>query len=120
VEARAAELQRIKLAHGYLEEDEVSLSNETANLEAICAKFDKEHLHTLDEVRFVVEGEGIFDVRDRGDRWVRIFVEAGDLIILADNLRKPVEALEDSTLLAVVAWPDGAGAWDGEAANGHL
>jgi quercetin dioxygenase-like cupin family protein len=47
-------------------------------------------------------------------------LEAGDLIILADNLRKPVEALEDSTLLAVVAWPNGAGAWDGEAANGHL
>jgi quercetin dioxygenase-like cupin family protein len=45
---------------------------------------------------------------------------AGELIILADNLREPVEALEDSTLLAVVAWPDGAGAWDREAADGHL
>jgi quercetin dioxygenase-like cupin family protein len=45
---------------------------------------------------------------------------AGELIILSENLRKPVEALEDSTLLAVVAWPDGAGAWNGEAANGHL
>jgi quercetin dioxygenase-like cupin family protein len=47
-------------------------------------------------------------------------LEAGELIVLADNLRKPVEALERTTLLAVVAWPDGAGAWDGEAANGHL
>ena len=47
-------------------------------------------------------------------------LEAGELIILADNLREPVEALEESTVLAVVAWPDGAGAWDGEAANGHL
>lgn len=86
VEARATELERIKRAHGYREEDEVSLSSETPNLEAICAKFDKEHLHTLDEVRFVVEGEGIFDVRDRGDRWVRIFVEAGDLIIIPANM----------------------------------
>ena len=64
------------------DEDEVSLSSETPNLEAICAKFDKEHYHTLDEVRFVVEGEGIFDVRDKKDRWVRIFVEEGDLIII--------------------------------------
>jgi quercetin dioxygenase-like cupin family protein len=47
-------------------------------------------------------------------------LEAGELIILADNLRKPIEALENSTVLAVVAWPDGAGAWDGEAAHGHL
>jgi 1,2-dihydroxy-3-keto-5-methylthiopentene dioxygenase len=82
VEARAAGLARIKREHGYRDEDEVSLSVDTPNLEAICAKFDKEHYHTLDEVRFVVEGEGIFDVRDKGDRWVRIFVEAGDLIII--------------------------------------
>lgn len=84
-EARASELARIKSQYGYKEEDEVSLSTETPNLEAICAKFDKEHSHTLDEVRFVVEGEGIFDVRDRSDQWVRIFVESGDLIIIPAN-----------------------------------
>jgi quercetin dioxygenase-like cupin family protein len=61
--------------------------------------------------------QGRLNVHPEG---VTQLLEAGDLIILADNLRKPVEALEDSTLLAVVAWPDGAGAWDGEAANGHL
>ena len=61
----AAEIARIKQEHGYVDEDEVSLSKETPNLDAICAKFDKEHFHTLDEVRFVVEGEGIFDVRDK-------------------------------------------------------
>jgi 1,2-dihydroxy-3-keto-5-methylthiopentene dioxygenase len=82
VDARAPELARIKREHGYQDEDEVSLSTETPNLETICAKFDKEHYHTLDEVRFVVEGEGIFDVRDKSDRWVRIFVEEGDLIII--------------------------------------
>lgn len=85
VAARAAEMARIKREHGYRDEDEVSLSNETPNLEAICAKFDKEHRHTLDEVRFVVEGEGIFDVRDQSDRLVRIVVEAGDLIIIPAN-----------------------------------
>jgi 1,2-dihydroxy-3-keto-5-methylthiopentene dioxygenase len=85
VDARAPELERVKREHGYVEEDEVALSNDTPNLETICAKFDKEHRHTLDEVRFVVEGEGIFDVRDKRDRWVRIVVEAGDLIIIPAN-----------------------------------
>ncbi len=85
VDARASELARIKQKHGYRDEDEVSLSKETPNLETICAKFDKEHYHTLDEVRFVVEGEGIFDVRDKSDQWVRIFVEEGDLIIIPAN-----------------------------------
>lgn len=77
-----AEIERIKRDRGYVDQDEVSLSPQTPNLDAICAKFDKEHYHTLDEVRFVVEGEGIFDVRDGGDRWVRIEVGAGDLIII--------------------------------------
>ena len=76
------EIERIKRDRGYVDQDEVSLSPETPNLDAICAKFDKEHYHTLDEVRFVVDGEGIFDVRDGGDEWVRIEVEAGDLIVI--------------------------------------
>jgi len=77
-----AEIDRIKHERGYVDQDEVALSPATPNLDAICAKFDKEHYHTLDEVRFVVEGEGIFDVRDGADRWVRIEVDAGDLIVI--------------------------------------
>ena len=80
-----AEIARIKSSRGYVDQDEISLSKETPNLDAVCAKFDKEHFHTLDEVRFVVDGEGIFDVRDSNDQWVRIEVDAGDLIIIPAN-----------------------------------
>ncbi len=80
-----SEIARIRSSRGYVDQDEVSLSKETPNLDAICAKFDKEHFHTLDEVRFVVDGEGIFDVRDASDQWVRIEVDAGDLIIIPAN-----------------------------------
>ena len=80
-----AEIARIKSSRGYVDQDEISLSRETPNLDTICAKFDKEHFHTLDEVRFVVDGEGIFDVRDANDQWVRIEVDAGDLIIIPAN-----------------------------------
>lgn len=82
VSARASEMARIKRDRGYREEDEVALSTDMPNLDEICAKFDKEHFHTLDEVRFVVDGEGIFDVRDARDRWIRIEVSPGDLIII--------------------------------------
>ena len=85
VHARAEELVRIKREHGYVDDDEIALTADTPNLDAICAKFDKEHSHTLDEVRYVIDGEGIFDVRDRNDRWVRIQVDAGDLIIIPAN-----------------------------------
>lgn len=79
---RAATIDRIKREHGYVDEDFVELSADTPNLEAICAKFDREHYHTEDEVRFVVAGEGIFDVRDEADRWIRIEVAEGDMIVI--------------------------------------
>lgn len=79
---RAAMIDRIKLEHDYIDEDFVELAPETPNLDTICAKFDKEHFHTEDEVRAVVEGAGIFDVRDEGDAWIRIEVSAGDMIVI--------------------------------------
>jgi len=80
--ARTAMIDAIKREHGYVDEDFVELEPDTPNLETICAKFDREHCHTEDEVRVVVDGEGIFDVRDDADRWVRIEVTSGDMIVI--------------------------------------
>lgn len=76
------DLDRIKKNWGYSAQDIVELNPGTPNLDAICAKFDKEHLHTDDEVRYVLEGEGYFDIRSRDDRWMHVFVEAGDFILV--------------------------------------
>jgi 1,2-dihydroxy-3-keto-5-methylthiopentene dioxygenase len=83
--ARTNAIEKIKREHGYVDQDFVALLPDTPNLDAICAKFDKEHYHTEDEVRFVVEGEGIFDVRDNGDRWIRIEVKEGDILLIPKN-----------------------------------
>ncbi|HET6331868.1 MAG TPA: cupin domain-containing protein [Polyangiales bacterium] len=72
----------LKADRGYVEEDIVELSPSTPNLDAICAKFVDEHHHDEDEVRFVLEGEGIFDIRSNDDRWMRIVVQPGDLIVV--------------------------------------
>ena len=75
----------IKREHGYVDEDFIELAPDTPNLDTICARFDKEHFHTEDEVRIVVAGEGIFDVRDEGDQWMRIEVTPGDAIVIPAN-----------------------------------
>lgn len=81
-DAYLATLDRLQAERGYVEQDVVELQPETPNLDAICAKFADEHLHTDDEVRFVLAGAGVFDIRDDDDRWMRVTVEAGDLIVV--------------------------------------
>ena len=75
-------IDSVKREHHYVDEDVVALGPEMPNLAEVCAKFDKEHYHTEDEVRFVLDGEGIFDVRDENDQWVRIEVGTGDMIVI--------------------------------------
>lgn len=81
-EAYQGPLDALKAQNGYVAQDIVELTPQTANLPAIEEKFAGEHIHTDDEVRFVLSGEGIFDIRDDADRWMRVVVEAGDLIVV--------------------------------------
>jgi 1,2-dihydroxy-3-keto-5-methylthiopentene dioxygenase len=81
-EAYQAPLDTLKGERGYVQQDEVALSPQTPNIDAICAKFVDEHLHDDDEVRFVLEGAGIFDIRSRDDRYMRVEVGPGDLIVV--------------------------------------
>ena len=75
-------LDALKSEAGYIEQDQVELLPDNPKLKEICAKFVDEHLHDDDEVRFVLEGAGIFDIRSSDDRWMRVEVEAGDLIVV--------------------------------------
>lgn len=44
----------------------------------------------------------------------------GELMVMEENLRQPIQAAERSAFLLTVYWPEGAGAWSQEQAQGRL
>jgi len=102
-------LDALKAEHGYIEQDIVQLAPDTENLDAICAKFADEHLHLDDEVRYVLEGEGIFDIRSADDRWMRVTVQKGDLIVVPANLHHRFLLTDQKSIRCVRLFKDASG-----------
>lgn len=73
-------LDRISRERGYISHDLIVLNTEsTPNLDDMLHNFHRTHHHTEDEVRYIVDGEGIFTLTRDGDTF-SITVTAGDLI----------------------------------------
>ena len=102
-------LDALKAQRGYIQQDIVELRPDTPNLEAICDKFKGEHTHDDDEVRFVLEGEGIFDIRDDADRWMRVEVSAGDLIVVPKDRHHLFLLTDTKHIRCVRLFQDAAG-----------
>ncbi|PYS43404.1 MAG: acireductone dioxygenase [Acidobacteria bacterium] len=80
LEAYSTEIEKLKAAGGYVTADVINVNPQTPNLDAMLAKFSREHWHDEDEVRFVVQGRGLFHVNPKTSPVVGIEVEPGDLI----------------------------------------
>ncbi|KAL9593430.1 MAG: hypothetical protein Q9219_007555, partial [cf. Caloplaca sp. 3 TL-2023] len=68
----------------YKNRDEIIVSPEKMGsaYESKVKMFFDEHLHEDEEIRYIQDGGGFFDVRGNEDDWVRIRLTPGDLIIL--------------------------------------
>jgi 1,2-dihydroxy-3-keto-5-methylthiopentene dioxygenase len=80
LEVYAEDIERLKKSGGYIKVDVIDVNPQTPNLDEMLAKFDREHWHDEDEVRFVIHGRGLFHIHPRQNPVVAIEVEAGDLI----------------------------------------
>ena len=77
-------VDKLAAERGYKNRDEVCVSPKTLGdvYEEKVKTFFSEHLHEDEEIRYIRDGEGYFDVRGQEDEWVRIRLSKDDLIIL--------------------------------------
>ncbi|WP_027415599.1 1,2-dihydroxy-3-keto-5-methylthiopentene dioxygenase [Aneurinibacillus terranovensis] len=80
INAFREEIDELSARRGYQTEDIIVLSDQTPNLDALLDKFKEEHHHTDDEVRFCVDGHGIFTLKSKDGRYFDVVMEPGDLI----------------------------------------
>lgn len=109
VGAHEARIGELMTSGGYTTRDEVKLSKDTPNLRGIEAKFADEHRHDEDEVRFILDGEGVFDIRSESDRWMRVVVRKGDLIVVPKGRWHRFFFGDDKTIHAVRLFQQASG-----------
>jgi 1,2-dihydroxy-3-keto-5-methylthiopentene dioxygenase len=78
--AYAREVGALQARGGYTTADVIDVGPDTPNLDAMLARFNREHWHDEDEVRFIIDGRGLFHVHPASGPVFAIEVEAGDLI----------------------------------------
>ena len=106
--AYAAEIEQMKCRGGYVTADVIDVNPSTPNLDAMLAKFDKEHTHSEDEVRFILSGSGIFFLAlERGV--VSVEVRAGDMLRVPRGTRHWFTLCDDRHIRAIRWFQDTTG-----------
>jgi 1,2-dihydroxy-3-keto-5-methylthiopentene dioxygenase len=85
------------------------VNSQTPNLDAMLAKFDKEHTHSEDEVRFTVAGRGLFHVHPDQGPVFAVEVESGDLINVPRGTKHWFNLCEDKAIRCIRLFEDMAG-----------
>jgi 1,2-dihydroxy-3-keto-5-methylthiopentene dioxygenase len=109
--AYAPEIDVLKEQGGFVTADVIDVYPDTPNLDAMLAKFAKEHTHTEDEVRFILQGRGVFHINP-GDDTKPVFgieVWAGDLISVPLGTRHWFDLCNDRRIRAIRLFQDMSG-----------
>lgn len=101
IELFRKEIDDISARQGYTTSDLVILSEATPNLDELLVKFRGEHHHTDDEVRFCVDGHGIFTIRGAEGQWFDVEMDPGDLISVPSYVRHYFSLADDRKIKAI-------------------
>ena len=109
LDAYAPEIERLKEQGGFVTADVINVTPETPGLDAMLAKFNKEHTHSEDEVRFTVKGSGLFHIHPDDAPVFAIQVESGDLISVPTGTQHWFDLCDDRTIRCIRLFEDMSG-----------
>jgi 1,2-dihydroxy-3-keto-5-methylthiopentene dioxygenase len=87
---------------GYQTADVISINSLTENYEAIRTKFLAEHTHTEDEIRFFVDGQGLFWFNLENEPVFNLLCEKGDLISIPAGTKHWFDAGESNPFVKAI------------------
>jgi 1,2-dihydroxy-3-keto-5-methylthiopentene dioxygenase len=109
LEAYAEPIARLKTEGGYVTADVIDVNPNTPGLDAMLAKFNIEHWHDEDEVRYIVAGRGLFHIHPPHGPVIAIEVETGDLIRVPRGTRHWFDLCGDRQIRAIRLFQDVSG-----------
>ena len=115
LKAYANEIDEMKRRGGYVTADVIDVNPATPNLAAMLAKFDKEHTHSEDEVRFILAGRGIFFLNIKGCV-ASVEVGPGDMLRVPHGTTHWFTLCEDRRIRAI-RWFQQTSGWTPDYTN---
>ncbi len=109
LEGYSEEIETLKTRGGYVTADVINVNPDTPGLDAMLDKFNKEHWHDEDEVRFIVKGHGLFHIAPKDGDVVSIEMEAGDMIRVPRGTHHWFNLCGDRTVRAIRLFQDVSG-----------
>jgi 1,2-dihydroxy-3-keto-5-methylthiopentene dioxygenase len=102
-------IRELEAEGGYVTADVIDITPETPNLEVMLARFDKEHWHDEDEVRFIVAGRGLFHIHPAGGPVFSLEIEAGDMINVPRGTHHWFDLCDERRIRAIRLFQDTSG-----------